>query len=99
MRRQSGTGTIGSVTDNGNGTYSATVTSPTLVGSGVFVATLGGAAVKSGTASQMQSTITYTPGAADATVSILTPTSASLTADGTSTQVLTVQAKDVNGNN
>ena len=65
----------------------------------MFVATLGGAAVKSGTGTQTQSTITYTPGAADATQSTLTPASASITANGTSTQVLTVQARDANGNN
>jgi hypothetical protein len=99
ITKQSGSGTIGSVTDNGNGTYSATVTSPTATGSGVFVATLGGSAVKSGTGSQTASTVAYTPGAANATQSTLTPTSSSITADGSSTQVLTVQAKDVNGNN
>ena len=36
----SGTGTIGPVVDNGDGTYTATVTAPTTTGSGVFVATL-----------------------------------------------------------
>src|SRR5208283_2452525 len=99
ITKQSGTGSIGSVTDNSNGTYTATVTSPTATGSGVFVATLGGSPVESGTASQTQSTITYTPGTASATQSTLTPTSASITANGVSTQVLTVQAKDANGNN
>ena len=99
ITKQSGTGTIGSVTDNSNGTYTATVTSPTATGSGVFVATLGGANVQNGTGSQTQSTITYTPGAANAVQSTLTPTSASITANGISTQVLTVQAKDANGNN
>ncbi|RXK46375.1 beta strand repeat-containing protein, partial [Aquirufa rosea] len=64
ITKSSGTGTISSVSDNSNGTYTATVTSPTLTGTGVFVATLGGAAVKSGTANQTQSTITYTEGAA-----------------------------------
>ncbi|HEY2353852.1 MAG TPA: invasin domain 3-containing protein, partial [Gaiellaceae bacterium] len=99
ITRQSGTGSIGSVTDNGNGTYTATVTSPTATGSGVFVATLGGNPVKSGTGSQTTSTITYVPGPVDATASTLTPTSASITANGSATQVLTVQAKDANGNN
>src|SRR5207302_799478 len=97
--KQSGTGTIGVVTDNANGTYTATVASPTTTGSGVFVATLGGAAVKSGTGSQTTATVTYTPGPAVAAQSTLTPTSASITADGATTQVLTVQARDVNGNN
>ncbi|HEY2354191.1 MAG TPA: invasin domain 3-containing protein, partial [Gaiellaceae bacterium] len=99
ITQQSGTGSIGSVTDNGDGTYTATVTAPTATGSGVFVATLGGQPVKSGTGSQTQATVTYTPGAADATQSTLTPTSSSITADGSSTQVLTVQARDANGNN
>ena len=98
ITKLSGTGTIGSVLDNLDGTYSAIVTSPTATGSGVFVATLGGSQVKSGGGSQTQSTITYIPGAANATQSTLTPTSASIASCG-STQVLTVQTKDVNGNN
>src|SRR5262249_49405097 len=40
-----------------------------------------------------------TAGAANATQSTLTPTSSSITANGTATQVLTVQAKDANNNN
>src|SRR4029077_13828969 len=99
ITRQSGTGTIGTVTDNSNGTYTAIVTSPTTTGSGVFVATLGGANVQSGTGSQTQATVTYPPGSAIAAQSTLTPTSASITADGVSTKTLTVQAKDANGNN
>lgn len=58
----SGTGTIGLVTDNSDGTYTATVTSPVAAGSGVFVATLGGTNVQSGTGSQTQATITYIAG-------------------------------------
>jgi hypothetical protein len=94
----SGTGSVGSTTDHGNGTYTATVTSPTATGSGTFTATLGGTTV--GTAvGASQSVVTYIPGAADATQSTLTPTSASITANGSSTQILTVQAKDAYGNN
>ena len=48
ITKLSGTGTISAVTDNGNGTYTATVTAPTLVGSVFFVATLSGQPVKSG---------------------------------------------------
>ena len=59
-----GTGSIGSVTDNSDGTYTATVTAPIATGSGVFVATLGGSPVQSGTGSQTQSTITYIAGTA-----------------------------------
>src|SRR5438045_6320376 len=99
ITKQSGTGSIGSVTDNGDGTYTATVTAPTASGTGVFVATLGGSPVKSGAGSQTQATVTYVPSAANATQSTLTPTSSSITANGTSTQLLTVTAKDANGNN
>ena len=94
----SGTGTISFVTDNNNGTYSATVTAPTTAGTGVFVATLNGATVNGGTAGQTQLTVTYTVGQANATMSTLTPLSASITGNGSSTVVLTVTARDANGN-
>ena len=86
------------MTDVGNGTYTATVTAPTPTGSGVFIATLSGNPVKSGAGSQTQATVSYVAGAADAAQSTLAPTSASLTADGSSNLVLTVTAKDANGN-
>jgi LmbE family N-acetylglucosaminyl deacetylase len=98
ITKYSGTGSIGGVTDNNDGTYTATVTAPPTTGSGVFVATLGGQPVKSGGASQTRATITYMAGPANAARSTLTPTSSSITA-GTGTRVLTVTAKDVNGNN
>ena len=99
ITRSSGTGTIGTVTDHSNGTYTATVTSPAAVGSGTFVATLGGSNVLSGGGSQTQATVTYLSGAVSAARSTLTPTSSSIAANGVSTQVLTVQAEDANGNN
>ncbi|MHA8100172.1 beta strand repeat-containing protein, partial [Aquirufa aurantiipilula] len=64
MTRHVGTGTVGTVTDVGNGTYTATVTSPTAVGSGQFEATIGGSQVQNGTGSMYHSVITYTVGAA-----------------------------------
>ncbi|RIZ65606.1 MAG: hypothetical protein D0531_08815 [Methylococcales bacterium] len=99
ITKSTGTGTIGAVTDKNDGTYTATVTSPVATGSGVFVATIGGSAVKSGSGSQTQATVTYAAGAANAAKSTLTPSTASITANGSSTQVLTVQAKDASGNN
>lgn len=59
ITKQSGIGSIGSVTNNGDGTYTAVVTAPAESGTGVFVATINGAQVKSGGGSQTQSTITY----------------------------------------
>ena len=64
ITRSSGSGSAGSVTDNNDGTYTATVTAPTAVGSGVFVATLNGQPVKNGGASQTQATVTYVHGTA-----------------------------------
>ncbi|MHA8064940.1 invasin domain 3-containing protein, partial [Aquirufa aurantiipilula] len=99
ITKLSGTGTISAVSDGGAGTYTATVTAASASGSGVFVATIGGAEVKSGSGVQTEATVTYVPGSVDAAISTLTPTSASITADGITTQTLTVTAKDANGNN
>lgn len=99
ITKASGSGTISGVTDLGNGTYSATVTSPVEAGSGTFVATLDGLPVKNGTGTQAVSVLTYTAGSASAAMSILTPTHANLVANGTSTQLLTLQARDAQGNN
>ena len=93
ITKQSGTGTIGTVTDNANGTYTATVTAPTATGSGVFVATLGGSPVKSGTASQTQATVTYVPG----TATHLDVTGLTSTTAGT-LQSATVTARDAFNN-
>ncbi|HEY2074384.1 MAG TPA: invasin domain 3-containing protein [Gaiellaceae bacterium] len=59
ITKLSGVGSIGSVTDNGDGTYTATVTAPSSPGSGVFVATLDGSPVKGGGAPQMQATVHF----------------------------------------
>ena len=98
IAKTGGSGTIGAVTDNNDGTYTADVTAPVSVGSGTFVATLGGSAVKGGGASQTQATVNYVTAAANAAHSTLTPTSGTRTANGTATIVLTVQARDVNDN-
>src|SRR5262249_9961607 len=63
--KDSGTGSVGSVTDNGDGTYTATVTAPNATGSGVFKATLNSDPGKSGNAQQTLATVTYTAGALD----------------------------------
>jgi hypothetical protein len=90
IAKQSGTGSISSAAYAGNGRYTATVTAPATAGSGAFVASVNGTPVKSGGASQTQSSIAYVPGPADASQSTLTPGTANLTVGG-STQVLTVQ--------
>src|SRR5205823_4987804 len=61
-------------------------------------ATLGGTPV--GTAvGATSSVVTFTTGPASAAHSTISPATASITADGSSTQVITVQARDVNNNN
>ncbi|HUK76841.1 MAG TPA: invasin domain 3-containing protein [Thermoleophilia bacterium] len=91
----SGTGTIGAVTDNGDGTYSGTVTAPTATGNGVFVATLNGAPVMSGGATQVQATVNYVPGPlAKFVVSIASGQTAGVAFTGTNT----VTAEDAYGN-
>ena len=66
ITQQSGVGTISPVTDNTDGTYTATVTSGTTPGtSGVFVATLNGSTVNSsptGGGTQTQATVNYVTG-------------------------------------
>ena len=90
----SGSGTIGPVVDNHNGSYSATVTAPTATGSGVFVATLNGDPVEGGGAAQSQATVSYVPGPlAKFAVSIAGQT-AGVAFSGTNT----VTAEDAYGN-
>ncbi len=85
------TGTIGSTTDNGNGTYTATFTgvlagTPTSIG-----ATINGTAVTS-----TLPTITVTPGPASKATSVVTTSAASVVSGTAAT--LTLQAKDAAGN-
>src|SRR2546426_534999 len=74
------------------------MTSPTATGSATVTGTLGGTAI--GTAvGASSSVVTFTPGAVDAAHSTVSPATASITADGSSIQTITVQARDVNNNN
>ena len=97
---RSGTGTLSATTDHGNGTYSATLTAPTSAGSATVTATLGGVAVGTAVgASNSVITFTATGGTVSAPNSTVSPALASLTANGGSTQVITVQARDASNNN
>ena len=87
-------GTIGAVTDNGDGTYSATLTAGTTAGTATVTGRLNEVSITDA------ATVTFTePVAADATTSTITASSTSITADGTSASTITVQLKDANGNN
>ncbi|MGA1632535.1 MAG: beta strand repeat-containing protein, partial [Phycisphaerales bacterium] len=86
-------GSIGTVTDNNNGTYTATYTAGTTAGSVTITPKLGSTNFTNTTS------ITLTPGAASAVTSTVAASVSSLTAGGGGTSVLTVQLKDANGNN
>lgn len=98
---RSGTGTLSGTTDVGNGTYRATLTSPASAGLATVTATLNGTSV--GTAvGASQSVVTFTATnttTVNAAHSTITPPLASLTANGGSTQTITVQARDGSDNN
>ncbi|QIQ22228.1 invasin domain 3-containing protein [Zophobihabitans entericus] len=85
-------GSATSVQDNGNGTYTITTTS-TVTGVDKFVYTVN-TVTGNGNA-----TVTYVPGAADATTSTISANPTSITADGITISTVTVQLKDGQGNN
>jgi lysophospholipase L1-like esterase len=86
-------GSVSSVTDNGNGTYTATLTSAITVGTANITGTIGGATIGHPTS------VSLTPGPVSAANTMISANPASITADGVSTSTLTVQAKDANNNN
>ncbi|MGA2384408.1 MAG: invasin domain 3-containing protein, partial [Gemmatimonadales bacterium] len=86
------TGTIGSTTDNNNGTYTATFTGVTAGTATTIHATIGGTAVTSALP-----TVTVTPGGISTTTSTVSVSAGTVASGGTVT--LTLQAKDAAGNN
>ncbi len=85
-------GTVSSVTDNGDGTYSATLTS-TQSGTADVSATINGQPITSGDAS-----VTITPVPASGSTSTITADPTTVSDNGTAAATITVQAKDANGN-
>src|SRR5204863_8078714 len=86
-------GTLSAVTDNGNGTYSATLVSTVVAQNATVSGTLNGAALADTAA------VWFGPGSASAATSIITASPSTIPADGTSTSAVTVQAKDASGVN
>ncbi|WP_019908335.1 invasin domain 3-containing protein [Paenibacillus sp. HW567] len=85
-------GTLSSIADNNNGTYTTTLTAPTTAGSATVVATVGGTALTS------MATVQFVAGAPSIASSTLAVGDSSLTADGTSQTAVTVRLKDAQGN-
>lgn len=97
ITKSSGPGTIGALTDNHDGTYTAVVTAPTTTGVASFTALLAGEPVGTEVDSAT-AYVVFRAGPVDPVRSAITVESASMTADGTGTQLLTVQARDRFGN-
>ena len=86
-------GSLGSVTDNGDGTYSAPLTSATATGTATITGTVNAAAITD------NAVVNFVPGPADSGTSLITAAPVSILADGSSNSTITVQLKDSNGNN
>ncbi len=83
-------------TDNHDGTYTATLTSPASAGSASITGTVNGATITHTT------TVNFSagpPGAADPTTSTITAAPTTIVGDGSSTSIVTVQLKDASGTN
>lgn len=87
-----GEGTIGTVIDQGDGTYSATYTTGTVAGQIAIVPLL------DGTPFTQTTSISVEPASASATTSTVIATPAELTADGESSSQLDIQLRDEFGN-
>ncbi|MEJ1222378.1 invasin domain 3-containing protein [Sediminicola sp. 1XM1-17] len=85
-------GTLSTVTDQGDGTYSATLTSGTVTGTATVGFSINGI---SGTKTVA---IEFIPGNVDITNSTISSDNNELLADGTSSAIITIQLKDANGN-
>ncbi|WP_024363372.1 InlB B-repeat-containing protein [Lysinibacillus sphaericus] len=88
----SSVGTVSAVTDHNNGTYTATLTAPTTIGTGSISASVGGSAIPTTASVQF---VSGPPSLAKSTVTV---NDSSLLADGTSQTTVTVKLKDAQGN-
>ena len=86
-------GHLGTVTDNNDGTYTATLTSSHTAGTAVLGFSL------LGVASTNTTSVTYTAVAASTATSVISASPNSILADGSSTSIITVQLKDAGGTN
>ncbi|WP_344028020.1 Ig-like domain-containing protein [Leucobacter iarius] len=85
-------GTLSTVTDNGDGTYTATLTAPTASGTSTISFSV------DGTESAETATVAFVAGAVDADASTIAVKPAKIPADGKSTSIVTVTLVDAHGN-
>lgn len=86
-------GVLTGTTDNGDGTYTTTLTSPTTTGTSIISVSVDGETVTD------TATVTFVPGPADAANTTITLADTTLVADGMSSSAITIQAIDAFGNN
>ncbi len=85
-------GILSPITDNGDGSYTATLTSATTSGLATVTGNVNSSAMGD------SATVAFTVGAADASNSTISAAPSSITADGITTSIVTVQLIDANGN-
>ncbi len=85
--------TLSQVSDGGDGSYTATLTSATTVGTATVTGLLGNSAISD------DADVRFIAGAVDLAEATITADPTSIVADGSSTSTITVQLKDANGNN
>jgi adhesin/invasin len=85
-------GSLGFVTDHGNGTYTASLNPGSRAGTAVVTGTLNGAAI------QDSAVVAIVPGPVDPPTTTLSVAPDSLPADGVATSVVTVVVRDAAGN-
>lgn len=85
-------GTVGNVNDNGDGTYSATLTSETAIGNAILGFSI------NGNLAVAKTSVQFVPGNIDYTTSTITSNISEITANGNSTATITVQLRDINNN-
>ncbi len=86
-------GTLGAVTDNGDGTYTATLAAASMGATATITGTLNGVPMTD------TATVTFTSVVADPATSTISAAPTSISADGSSTSTITVQIKDAGGDN
>ena len=86
-------GTVGSTTDNGDGTYTATLTSSNTVTTATLSFSI------NGTPATNTTTVNFTPIVGSVTTSTISATPTSILADGTSTSTITIQLETDGGVN
>ena len=92
-------GTLSGTTDNGDGTYQATLTAPLTIGIATVTAKLGGANIATnGTATNSSSlTVSFVLGPVSASVSTAVANPTTAAADGNTASTITVTALDAQG--